>query len=98
MAAEMVGITTIVRVVKKEIDNNFLISRGGVDIVLVRNGSVALRNGNILHIVVVRFVLCGEPFACFQGIGGIADGFGCGLRHHRDVIVIPPWFGRRRVR
>ena len=55
-------------------------------------------NGNILHIVVVRFVLCGEPFACFQGIGGIVDGFGCGLRHHRDVIVIPPWFGRRRVR
>lgn len=69
-----------------------------VDIVLVRNGSVALRNGNILHIVVVRFVLCDEPFACFQGIGGIVDGFGCGLRHHRDVIVIPPWFGRRRVR
>ena len=30
MAAEMVGITTIVRVVKKEIDNNFLISRGAV--------------------------------------------------------------------
>ena len=32
--------------------------------------------------------LCGKPVRVFQRISGIVDR--CGLRHHRDVIVIPP--------